>query len=98
MFPRAQTACSQTLAWLDSSSLTNLGTAPALTTAFVWSLVPEAMLVRAQAASNCSSGLKKLNHYVSSSFMILLITYVVALMLTPLILYFIVIISYDLLV
>ena len=32
------------------------GTAPALTTAFVWSGVPEAMLVRAQAASNCRAG------------------------------------------
>jgi hypothetical protein len=36
-------------------------TAPALTTAFVWSDVPEAMLVRAQADSNWRSGLKHRN-------------------------------------
>ena len=31
----------------------NTGTAPAWMTMRVWELVPEAMLVRAQAASNC---------------------------------------------
>ena len=35
MLPRAQTACSHTLAWSDSSSLMNFGTAPAFTTALV---------------------------------------------------------------
>lgn len=34
----------------------NAGTAPPLTTALVWSDVPDAMLVRAQAASNCMGG------------------------------------------
>jgi len=37
----------------------NPATAPALTTALVCSEVPEAMLVSAQADSNCKSGLKK---------------------------------------
>ena len=35
-------------------SLTKYGTAPWLTTHLVWSAVPEAMLVNAQAASNWS--------------------------------------------
>jgi hypothetical protein len=52
ILPRAHTACSQTF-WLpDSSSFTNFGTAPEFTTAFVCSLVPEAIFVNAQAASN----------------------------------------------
>ena len=58
IFPRAHTACSHTLWWGEERSLTKLGTAPAFTTHLVWLLVPEAMFVRAQAASNCSSGLK----------------------------------------
>ena len=37
----------------------NGATAPSFTTAFVWSEVPEATLVRAQDASNWISGLKK---------------------------------------
>lgn len=52
MFPRAHTACSQTAMFVELSRRMKAGTAPALTTIFVWSLVPEAMLVSAQAASN----------------------------------------------
>ena len=49
--------CSQTLWSGLLSSFTKNGTAPALTTALVWSEVPLAMLVRAQADSNWSMAL-----------------------------------------
>ena len=52
IFPRAQTACSQTLLCDELSNFKNLGTALAWTTAFVCSDVPDAILVRAHAASN----------------------------------------------
>ena len=58
MFPRAQTACSATLACWDDSSFTNGPTALAFTTARVCSEVPDATFVMAQVASNWSSGLK----------------------------------------
>lgn len=55
--PKAQTACSQTV-WLDEfNKFKNNGTAPAETTACVWIDVPLAILVNAQAASNCNVGL-----------------------------------------
>ena len=60
MLPRAQTACSATTGWGEPSRAMNPATAPALTTALVCSDVPEAMLVRAQADSNCKSGLYKI--------------------------------------
>lgn len=56
IFPRAQTACSLIWACGDEIRLINAGTAPPLTTALVCSDVPDAMLVRAQAASNCMGG------------------------------------------
>lgn len=58
IFPSAQTACSHTLWCGEDKSLTKFGTAPAFTTNLVWLLVPEAIFVKAQAASNCSSGLQ----------------------------------------
>lgn len=54
MFPRAHTAWSTTLWSVEERSWTNIGTAPASTTVLVWWDEPEAMLVRAHAASNCS--------------------------------------------
>lgn len=56
MFPRAQTACSLIWACGEEMRLMNAGIAPPWTTALVWSDVPDAMLVRAQAASNCIGG------------------------------------------
>lgn len=52
MFPRAQTACSLMCWWGDVTKLIKAGIAPPSTTAAVWFEVPEAMLVRAQEASN----------------------------------------------
>ena len=69
MFPRAHTACSLTDISSEFSSWIKCGTAPAFTTAFVWSLVPEAMLVSAHAASNWCSVLKD---HSRSIFLILL--------------------------
>ena len=54
MLPSAQTACSTTSGTPQLRSRTNEGTAPCSTTARVWLEWPEAMLVRAQAASNWS--------------------------------------------
>ena len=54
--PSAHTACSHTLRSGEERSATKCGTAPAFTTAFVCSEVPEAMFVRAQADSNCRRG------------------------------------------
>lgn len=56
MFPRAQTACSLMCWWGDVTRLIKAGMAPPSTTAAVWSDVPEAMLVRAQEASNWMGG------------------------------------------
>lgn len=58
MLPRAQTDCSQTFRFPHDRSCRKRGTAPAFTTACVCSDVPDAMLVRAHAASNCKFGLK----------------------------------------
>ncbi len=55
---RAQTACSATTGWGEPNKIINPATAPALTTALVWSDVPDAILVRAQAESHCRSGLE----------------------------------------
>ena len=57
MFPSAQMACSWTFSWGEVRSWTKMGTAPALTTYWVWAEVPLAMLVSAQEASNWSTGL-----------------------------------------
>ena len=54
--PRAQTACSQTFLSEEESNEIKWGTAPAFTTDFVCSEVPEAILVSAQADSNWRSG------------------------------------------
>lgn len=56
MLPRAQMACSLMCGWGDVTRLMKAGMAPPSTTAVVWSVVPEAMLVRAQAASNWMGG------------------------------------------
>ena len=56
MFPRAHTACSHTVMWGEDRSSTRGWMAPPSTTARVSSEAPEAMLVRAQAASNCKRG------------------------------------------
>lgn len=56
MFPRAHTACSQMCWWGDDTRLTKARMAPPSTTAAVWAAVPEAMLVRAQEASNWMGG------------------------------------------
>lgn len=45
--------CSRTSSLGELSSFTNIGTAPWSITTLVFSDVPEAMFVRAQAASNC---------------------------------------------
>ena len=52
MLPSAATDCSTTFFLPDFSSLINLGTAPAFTTALVCSEVPPAIIVRTHAASN----------------------------------------------
>mmetsp|Transcript_857 Transcript_857/g.2028 ORF Transcript_857/g.2028 Transcript_857/m.2028 type:complete len:224 (+) Transcript_857:981-1652(+) len=56
MLPSAHTACSRTSSLGERSSVTKMGTAPLSITTPVFSLVPEAMLVSAHAASNCSWG------------------------------------------
>lgn len=56
MLPRAQTACSLMWGCGDVTRPIKAGMAPPSTTAVVWSVVPEAMLVRAQAASNWMGG------------------------------------------
>lgn len=56
MFPRAQTACSLMCWWGDVTRPMKAGMAPPPTTAAVWSDVPEAMLVKAQEASNWIGG------------------------------------------
>lgn len=56
IFPRAQTACSLMWGCGDITRLMKAEMAPPFTTAVVWSELPEAMLVRAQAASNCMGG------------------------------------------
>ena len=57
MLPRAQTACSRTSSLGLIRSCTKIGTAPLAITMRVCSLVPDAMLVSAHAASNWSIGL-----------------------------------------
>lgn len=52
-----RTACSRTSSFGLISRRTKMGTAPFSMTTRVWSLVPLAMLVNAQADSNCSAGL-----------------------------------------
>ena len=56
IFPSAHTACSHTFELGDESSFTKGPTAPISTTCRVCKDVPEAMLVRAHAASNWSMG------------------------------------------
>ena len=63
--PRAQTACSQTFCCGDFSKLRNKGTALASTTAWVCCEVPEAILVKAQAASNCKEGLSLASRHLT---------------------------------
>mmetsp|Transcript_5148 Transcript_5148/g.14164 ORF Transcript_5148/g.14164 Transcript_5148/m.14164 type:complete len:238 (-) Transcript_5148:218-931(-) len=57
MLPRAHTACSRTSSLGESRSCTKIGTEPCVITSRVCSDVPEAMLVRAHAASNWRAGL-----------------------------------------
>ena len=54
ILPKAQTACSTTSGTPQLRRRTNDGTAPCSTTARVWLEWPEAILVKAQAASNRS--------------------------------------------
>ena len=56
MLPSAHTACSHTFWCGDLSKRIKCSTEPASTTAWVWCEEPEAILVSAQAASNCSVG------------------------------------------
>mmetsp|Transcript_11512 Transcript_11512/g.36585 ORF Transcript_11512/g.36585 Transcript_11512/m.36585 type:complete len:278 (+) Transcript_11512:1553-2386(+) len=56
MFPSAQTACSRTSSFGEVRSRQKIGTAPSWMTTRVWSDVPDAMFVSAQAASNWSAG------------------------------------------
>lgn len=56
MLPSAQMACSLMCGCGDDTRLMKAGMAPPSTTAVVWSVVPEAMLVSAQAASNWMGG------------------------------------------
>jgi hypothetical protein len=55
MLPRAHTACSRTSSDGEDKSSLKMGTEPASITTLVCSEDPEAMLVRAQAASNYKS-------------------------------------------
>jgi hypothetical protein len=48
----------------DSSSLMRRGTAPASTTARVWSVVPPVMLIRAQVASNWTVALEQNGYFI----------------------------------
>mmetsp|Transcript_27166 Transcript_27166/g.61396 ORF Transcript_27166/g.61396 Transcript_27166/m.61396 type:complete len:234 (-) Transcript_27166:271-972(-) len=57
ILPRAQTACSLTSSFGLISSCTKMGTAPFAITTRVCSDVPDAILVSAQALSNCNIGL-----------------------------------------
>ena len=52
--PSAQAACSRTSSLPDMSNWMKMGTAPDSMTYLVWSDVPDAMFVKAQAASNCN--------------------------------------------
>ena len=65
--PKAQTACSQTFCWGDFNKLRNKGTALASTTAWVCCDVPEAILVKAQAASNCKEGLSLASRHLTKT-------------------------------
>lgn len=56
MLPSAQMACSLMCGCGEDTRLMKAGMAPPSTTAVVWSDVPEAMLVSAQAASNWIGG------------------------------------------
>mmetsp|Transcript_28048 Transcript_28048/g.68170 ORF Transcript_28048/g.68170 Transcript_28048/m.68170 type:complete len:325 (-) Transcript_28048:47-1021(-) len=56
MLPSAQIACSRTSGCGECSSCTNMGTAPAVITQRVSIGEPDATLVSAHAASNCSRG------------------------------------------
>ncbi len=56
IFPSAQTACSRTSSFVDKSSWQKIGTAPCWMTVRVSSDVPDAMFVKAHAASNCNVG------------------------------------------
>jgi len=56
-------ACSQTSSFGELKSFTKLGMAPVLTTSMVCSKVPEAMLVRAHVASNCSHNKTRKNKF-----------------------------------
>lgn len=69
MFPSAHTACSQTFSCGDMRSCRKTGTAPACTTLLVCADVPDAMLVRAHAVSNCRITINYLwlNNSTSSS-------------------------------
>ena len=63
-FP-APLTCSLTSSLGEMRSWTKMGTAPSAITTLVWSEVPDAMLVSAQAASNCSGGLSWRCHHKS---------------------------------
>ncbi len=56
MLPRAQTACSLMFSIGEASRAMKAGTAPCSTTCCVCQEVPDATLVRDQAASNCNMG------------------------------------------
>ena len=53
IFPIAQMDCSCTSGYCEERSFTNRVIPPLSTIDWVYIVVPEAMLVRAQAASNC---------------------------------------------
>ena len=52
IFPNAQIACSLTSSYGDSNNRMKMGTAPQSITVLVWWELPDAMFVRAHAASN----------------------------------------------
>uniref|UniRef100_A0A915IVK4 Uncharacterized protein n=1 Tax=Romanomermis culicivorax TaxID=13658 RepID=A0A915IVK4_ROMCU len=68
MLLKAQQACSATNNSWESNKRINFGTAPNETTCLVWLLVPDEILVKAHAASNCTATkYSKAPHRITSS-------------------------------
>ena len=60
--PRVQIACSATTGWGEPNKEMNPAAVAAITPAFVWSAVSDAMLVNGYADSNCKSGIEIYKH------------------------------------
>ena len=64
MFPRPHMTCSTTSIWFEASICTKLSRTPFSMRLFTWSVVPEAILVRHQAASNWNFAIGWCRHWM----------------------------------